>query len=66
MLVKCGTLADLMVAVADGAVSAFDERSEIGFAGNQRQRHQITSIAVQQIKHKTDKGGATSLIGKPQ
>jgi hypothetical protein len=67
MLVKCGTLADLVVAVTDRSVSAFEEGSEIGFAISQR--HQIAPVSVQQIKHEIkheiDEVGATTSIGKP-
>jgi hypothetical protein len=44
MLVKRWPLADLMVAVTDGSVSAFEKGGESGFAVSKR--HQIAPVAV--------------------
>jgi len=64
MPVKRRTLPDLVIVVVDRVLAALEQGGETSLAVRQRQRHQISTVEVEQVKDEIDEvGAALSLRG---
>jgi hypothetical protein len=63
--VKRRALPDLMLAVADRALPAFEQGGKTSLAVRQRQRQQIATVEMQQVEDEIDEVGTARISGSP-